>query len=183
MSYIDARLGPWCQTLTGGVFHYENPGAEDIDIRDIAAGLSNICRFGGQLEKHYSVADHSILVSQLVAPEHKLQALLHDAPEAYLGDIPTPLKGLLGKAYSDLEEKAWAAVAERFGVPVELHQSVKDADAAVLRWEARLLFPKTQELWGLRGAEPQTGTLRMPFILEPRFAKERFLAFFEEIAP
>ncbi|EIP2356414.1 HD family hydrolase, partial [Shigella flexneri] len=76
------------QTLTGKKFNYINSTIDDIYIEDIAGALSNICRFAGHLPDFYSVAQHSVLCSQLVAPEFAFEALMHDATEAYCQDIP-----------------------------------------------------------------------------------------------
>ncbi len=90
----------WIQTYTGKKFYPFNPRAEDIYIEDIAHALSLICRFGGHCREFYSVAQHSVLVSELVVDNRATEkydglakyALLHDAAEAYLGDIPSPIK-------------------------------------------------------------------------------------------
>lgn len=170
----------WIQTRSGKAFHYDDPRISDIEIEDIATGLSNTCRFAGQLDNHYSVADHSVLVSYLVPPEHALQALLHDATEAYLCDIPSPLKRLLPE-YQALEAKAWAAIALRFGVRELLHLSVKDADAAMLRAEMEAFFPNRPQPWGLPpGPVPD---VRWPKLTLPKHARQRFLNRFMELAP
>ena len=80
------------QTFTGRLFDPFNPDPALIDLRDIAHALGNICRFGGHSRRYYSVAEHSILVASLVPEPLRLPALLHDAAEAYLGDIITPIK-------------------------------------------------------------------------------------------
>src|SRR5271156_4912831 len=80
----------WIQTFTGKKFYPFNPKPQDIDIRDIAHALSNICRFTGHTKRFYSVAEHSRNVAKLVPAHMKLQALLHDASEAYLCDIARP---------------------------------------------------------------------------------------------
>lgn len=172
--------GPWIQTASGRAFHYLAPRLEDIELADIATGLSNTCRFAGQLADHYSVADHSVFVSQQVPAEHALQALLHDATEAYLCDIPTPLKRLIA-GYRNLEHLAWTAIAERFGVPVELHPCVKAADEAVLRAEQSMFFPKLVRPWGL--PEGPTPDIRMPKLTLPKHARVRFLERFTELSP
>ncbi len=87
MSYIS--------TFTGKHFDFINITMDDICIEDIAQGLSNECRFAGQINQFYSVAQHSVYVSQIVPPEYALEALLHDASEAYCKDLPSPLKALL----------------------------------------------------------------------------------------
>ncbi|HAF5811207.1 TPA: HD family hydrolase, partial [Salmonella enterica] len=92
------------QTLSGKQFDYLSATIDDIDIEDIAVALSNICRFSGHLPKFYSVAQHSVLCSQLVSPEFAFEALMHDAAEAYCQDIPAPLKALLPD-YREIEKR------------------------------------------------------------------------------
>lgn len=117
---------------------------DDIAVEDIAQGLAFTCRFSGQCYRYYSVAEHSLLVSRLVAPAYELAALLHDAAEAYLGDIPTPLKYQQSFAFfRKAEERGQAAIAERFGLrPEELHDPViRHADLVALAIERRDLMP------------------------------------------
>lgn len=85
----------WILTATGRRLDLIGSTAADIDALDIARGLSRACRFAGQTVPFYSVAQHSVLASYLVPPEDALHALLHDAAEAYLGDLTGPLKRLL----------------------------------------------------------------------------------------
>jgi hypothetical protein len=96
MTAIEHCPGAWIQTYTGGTFCPFAPRVEDLDIRDIAHHLSNESRFAGATRHFYSVAQHSLYVRQMVpkdAPvEYKLWALLHDAAEAYLKDLPRPIK-------------------------------------------------------------------------------------------
>ena len=91
------RIGDWIQTSTGRAYWPLDPRVGDIDINDIAHGLSNMCRFGGQCRNFYSVAEHSVHVSRWMehyfqAPKLLLYALLHDSSEAYLVDVPRPIK-------------------------------------------------------------------------------------------
>ena len=111
------------------------PTPEMFNITDIACGLAKVCRFGGQINRFYSVAQHSVLVARL-APKHlKKVAMLHDASEAYLGDVIKPLKVLLGKAYEEIEERFMAAIFERFGLSITLLQDVKQWDKEMLERE------------------------------------------------
>jgi hypothetical protein len=112
--------GPYIQTISGGNPFDPDPG--EIEIEDIALALSHQCRFGGHCRVFYSVAQHSCLVSDLVIERGgnlaALWALLHDASEAYLVDLPHPLKhrSELGKLYAAAEDRLQAAVCERFGL-------------------------------------------------------------------
>ncbi len=133
--------GDWCRTRSGGRFYPADPRPEDFSIHDIASGLSKMCRFSGQIEKFYSVAEHSVLVATILPPELRLQGLLHDATEAYLGDITRPVKRLLPE-YQALEDRVWRAIAARFGVPEEMAPEVKAADNDVLLAEKSVLFAR-----------------------------------------
>lgn len=148
----------WIQTRTGVAFYPLAPRAVDIRIEDIAHALSNLCRFGGHCRRFLSVAEHSVNVSRFVPEEYALQALLHDATEAYLVDVPKPIKPLLF-GYEEIESKVWAAVAERFGVPVEMHESVHRADIAVLLAEKEQLLGPSPMPWLIDGQAAPTGEL------------------------
>jgi 5'-deoxynucleotidase YfbR-like HD superfamily hydrolase len=110
------------------------PTQHMICIEDIAHSLSHQCRFNGHLPTFYSVAHHSILTAERVDPEHKLAALLHDASEAYLCDIPRPIKPHLTN-YKEIEDKLMQVIAEKFGFGYPLHSDVKQADEYMLIWE------------------------------------------------
>ena len=121
-------------TYTGKVIDPRNPKPEDISIFDIAHALSKICRFAGNTPTFYSVAIHSMRVSMMVEKEHRLAALLHDATEAYLGDVPKPIKDLLPE-YKELEDRYYAVIAARFNLPKDLPPEVKMADYEMLQYE------------------------------------------------
>ena len=124
----------WMTTFTGHRFYLTDPHADEIFIEDIAHALSQICRFTGHTSAFYSVAQHSVLVSQRC--KEPLQGLLHDAAETYIGDMARPLKQLLPQ-YKAIERLVEAAVAERFHLPDQLCPSVKEADTMVCFHEFR----------------------------------------------
>src|SRR5690349_19702773 len=109
--------GSWMQTFTGRRFYPLDPKVEDIDPTDIAHALSLICRYGGHVTRFYSVAEHCVLLSHAVSPENALWALLHDATEAYVGDMVRPLKQHM-PAYRDVEDRLMLVIADRFGLPI-----------------------------------------------------------------
>ncbi|EFO32476.1 metal dependent phosphohydrolase [Roseibium sp. TrichSKD4] len=145
--------GPFILTVSGNYFDYDNPDQSDFGIRDIAHALSNICRFGGHSLRFYSVAEHSVHVSRLVPKEDQLAALLHDAPEAFIGDMPKPLKETLSD-YQRLEERIEKAVMARFGIPLPLPQSVKRADVQMLRTEQLHIMNNNDDWHFTYGEEP-----------------------------
>lgn len=117
---------------------------EDIDIRDIAHSLSQQCRFGGHTRHHYSVAQHSVLVSRYCLPEDALWGLLHDASEAYVVDLPRPVKHADElAAYREIERRAMGVICDRFGLPRETPWSVKQTDDILCATEQRDLMGYT----------------------------------------
>lgn len=124
------------QTLSGKHFDYLNAQTDDVDIEDIATALSNICRFAGHLPEFYSVAQHSVLCSQMVPQEYAFEALLHDAAEAYCQDIPAPLKRLLPD-YRRIETLVDDLIRSKFGLPLHQSDLVKYADLTMLATERR----------------------------------------------
>jgi hypothetical protein len=137
------RKGHSLLTYTGKQFYPADPRPEDICIDDIAQGLSNCCRFGGQVHEFYSVAQHSLLVSEEVARQggstrEVFHALLHDASEAYIHDITWPLKHCDEMAgYRDIEKRVEAAIAVRYGLDDNMPEIVKLADNSLLATEKR----------------------------------------------
>lgn len=120
--------------LSGRRLDLLDPTPMDIEIEDIAHGLSFVARWNGQTigEHPYSVAEHSLLVAQIyarLAPRHEplweLAALLHDAPEYVIGDMISPVKAEVGPGYAALEERLTAAIHLRFGLPAALPARIK----------------------------------------------------------
>ena len=169
----------WIQTYSGKQFWPLEPRIEDVDIGDIAHALSNLCRYGGHVERFYSVAQHSYFVSKVVPQEHALRGLLHDAAEAYLIDVPRPIKRSVGmEAYTVAEKVLQAAIYERFGLPPEDPPCIKTADNHLLRTEQRDLMKPAPAEW----KDYRVGALRMriePW--SPRGAEISFLHRFEEL--
>lgn len=163
--------GDWMQTFTGSRFYPLDPRPEDIDSRDIAHALSLLCRYGGHVDRFYSVAEHCVLMSEAVAPEHALAALLHDATEAYVCDVPRPLKRQL-VGYKYIEDGVWWAIAERFGVDSRLPREVKEADNRILLTERDALMPNTRYSWSVDGMAPLAVTVEG---WAPRVAEKRYL--------
>lgn len=133
------RFGGWIQTFTGRKFWPLDPEPGDVDARDIAHGLSLQCRFGGHVREFYSVAEHSVRVSLECPPELALCGLMHDASEAYLVDVPRPIKPYLA-GYGAAEERLMRVIADKFGFPWPMPEPVRRADERLLVKEARALL-------------------------------------------
>lgn len=146
----ETRQGNWMQTYTGIQFWPIDPRPEEIHLEDIAVALSRACRYAGHCERFYSVAEHSVLVSQVVPPEDALAGLLHDATEAYLVDIPRPIKPFL-VGYKEIENRLWTVIAERFGLSPDLPESVKIADNTVLLAEQKQILKPPPAPWCVPG--------------------------------
>lgn len=145
---------PTILTASGTPMSLTFPAWQNIDDQDIAQALSRICRFGGHSRRFYSVAQHCVHVSEIVPREDALAALLHDATEAYIGDMVSPLKSML-PAYKAIEKRLWSAIAQRFSVAPVLPASVKQADLQLLATERRDLLPASPMEWPcLEGVEP-----------------------------
>jgi uncharacterized protein len=152
---------PWIQTYSGRRFNPTKPNPDAIVLQDIAHALSMQCRFSGHCRDFYSVAQHSVLVSHICNEEDALWGLLHDASEAYLVDVPRPLKQS-GKfqAYIDFETVMQRAVCTRFGLSELEPPSVKRADKILLATEARDLMGPLRPDWK-QPVDP------LPFTIEP----------------
>lgn len=133
-------------TASGGRFYYDNMRRSDIRIEDIARALARKCRFAGHCSDFYSVAQHSLHVSQIVPKEYALAGLLHDATEAYMADIPTPLKHLLPD-FKRLEKEAESVIMSVFNVNLPLAKDVKRADLIMLATEKRDFMPEDNDPW------------------------------------
>lgn len=144
----------WMQTYGGQQFWVFNPREEQVDPRDIAHALSNICRFNGHCDEFYSVAQHSLHVSRMLeADGHdadvQLWGLLHDAAEAYIGDMIRPIKHSQHMiAYCAMEQRIMAVITARFGLPSERPGVVGVADNKALATEARDLLKPPPAPWG-----------------------------------
>lgn len=142
----------WQRMLSGRRLDLIDPAPLDIEIEDIAHGLSRVARWNGQTTgaHAFSVAQHCLLVEAIMtqtnremAPSWRLAALLHDAPEYVIGDMISPFKAALGVDYRAFEERLQRAIHIRFGLPAEappdLKTRIKDADRAAAWLEATTL--------------------------------------------
>ena len=147
------------RTFTGKCFDIKVLNPDSICIEDIAHALSYTSRFGGHLEGFYSVAQHSYYVAeQLIGTPYELEGLLHDASEAYLGDMPSPFKKLM-PSYKQLEDDVSIAIAKKFNLQYPYPSELKTADRELLsfEWDSFVMKLEKMEYW------------------KPDFAKAKFL--------
>jgi len=138
----------WVQTFKGIAFYPLDPSPDDVEFEDIAHALSNTCRYNGHSNTYYSVAEHCVHASFLVPIEDAAWALMHDAAEAYVGDMVRPLKHSAGlSAFRDIEAKVMEAVCKRFNLPIEEPASIRHADLVMLATERRALFSTPPRPW------------------------------------
>lgn len=171
-------VGPTILLRGGTYFDFLDPQGSEFTIQDVAHGLSMVCRFAGHCRTFYSVAQHCVHMSHQVPPEHALAALMHDAAEAFIGDVSRPLKDLLPQ-YRVLEKQIEAAVFQRFGVTLPLDPCIKEADIRMLATEQIQLMRNRDDWDYTRG--------RQPFSLEiptwtPEDARREFLNRYAAIA-
>lgn len=146
----------WIQTYTGKAFWFPDITANEIDIHDIAHSLAMQCRFNGHSNRFYSVAQHSVLVSRIVPSENALAGLLHDASEAYLTDIPSPLKKMsLFAEYRLAEKSLQERIYRHFGLREDEPKTVKFADYVMGCNEAEKLMSPLHPKWTSRGSDIQ----------------------------
>jgi 5'-deoxynucleotidase YfbR-like HD superfamily hydrolase len=161
---VSSRRGPWIETTTGRRFYLLSPRPEDVFVLDIATALSQIVRFTGHCRGAYTVAQHSVWVSQHVRPELALHALLHDAHEAYTGDLSSPLKAALRRSpctaalLRKIVDGIDRAIAKRFALrrlrPRE-REEIRRADLLALATERRDLMSGSRQPWEmLAGVAP-----------------------------
>lgn len=171
------------EAFSGRLLYPLAPRVSDVDIKDIAHALGNKCRYTGHCREFYSVAQHSVLVSEFVDRSLALAGLLHDASEYILPDVASPVKGRL-KGFREIEEGALDAVFKKFGI---LHirddeaamAAIKAADLAVMAVEVRDLMPGNSRYWSkLPPADPYRDVLN-PW--SPKESRDRFLARYEQI--
>lgn len=201
----------WIQTYHGGSISLENPNPDDIQIEDIAHALSLICRFTGHVKQHYSVAEHCVLQATYAMNKTRdknlaLWGLLHDAPEAYLGDVSTPLKSMLPH-YKVLEDNMMDVIGRKYGLwsvdvngnkiskiddenrQLFIPRYIKDLDASILLNERNQLL-KSYDRWEVDDTHeplqplPHSYYGEFPFgeklpCWSPQQAKDNYLSIFK----
>lgn len=173
------RYGDWFLTHSGRQFWPLDPHIDDICIEDIAHALSLICRFGGHTREFYSVAQHSVIVCDALPREFKLTGLLHDATEAYVGDMIRPLKIMMPE-YRTTEQFLWQHIATKFDLPIKMPLTIKEADNRALMTERRDLLITTDHVWSGQTKFPPFSKRIEP--MPPQIAEHLFLNRFQELA-
>lgn len=149
------------RTYSGQYVNVLNPDPETLNVEDIAHGLAGALRFGAQSPIRYTVAQHSVMCARGTEGD-KFEALMHDATEAYLGDMASPIKRHLPD-YKALEERFSIAIANKFGFNYPYHPLTKAIDLDMLHWEWDTIMltsqPLTVEVWGAERAKEEFLTL------------------------
>jgi hypothetical protein len=170
-------VGPTILLYSGEYFDFLDPEHSVFAIEDVAQGLAQTCRFAGQSSRFYSVAEHSVHMSYAVPPEHAYAALMHDAAEAFIGDMSKPLKDLLPE-YKAIEKRIEAAVFARFEVPNPMPPCIKEYDIRMLATEQQQIMRNNDGWDYTRGRDP------LPIQLSgwhPVDAREHFLGRYHEL--
>ena len=166
------------KTASGHYFDLADPKPEDVDIESIAAALSKTCRFGGHCPEFYSVAQHSVLAS-LLSETHPFEVLLHDAAEAYVGDVVKPLKNMLGKQFHIVEQRVSIAIARKFKAFHSDTEEIKRCDHLMLKSEKIFFWPEDKEEWlGFKGLPIAYESIDC---WDPKRAETEFLSRFNEL--
>lgn len=166
------------QLQSGAPFYPLEAKPDDIEIEDIAHALGMVCRYAGHCREFYSVAEHSVIMSHTVDPEHALWALLHDATEAYIGDLVRPLKHEI-RAYMSVESRLAEAIAIKFDLPGSMPEQVKEHDTRIVVDEMEQIMAPPRQPWPmLEGYAPLGITLHK---WSPDTAGRMFLARFNQL--
>lgn len=177
MAALAPRKGQWMQLASGRKFWPLDPRPEEIHIEDIASALSKMCRYGGHCKRFYSVAEHSVLMAHAAPDGYHLDALLHDASEAYLADVIRPIKSSLTN-YHAIEAALERAIGKRFGTRQTMPDAVKHLDNAILADE------RAQNMEPMPGIPDAEWGARLPALgvtlqfWSPEKAEYEFLAAF-----
>ena len=179
------NAGPYLQTVSGRRVNPFDPDPDQIELADIARALANQCRFGGHCLTFYSVAQHCVLVSELIEEEggdaeDALAALMHDAAEAYLGDLPHPIKhrSELGARFIEAEKPLEQVICDRFSITDSSSAAIKRIDRALLATERRAFSAERWQWPELSGVEALALELQA---WSPDEAAEAFVRRFEAL--
>jgi uncharacterized protein len=170
----------WIETFNSKKFHFIDPRPEEIQIQDISLALARKCRFNSYCRFFYSVAQHSIMCAKF-CKNYKLEALLHDAAEAYIGDITRPVKTAFPEIRK-IEENIEKAIAAKFNLQYPWPKEIKTIDNILLAVEKRDLFSQDLE-WEIQHEYPEKSIKHIPNIKPMSIYKAayEFLSIFIEL--
>lgn len=170
--------GAWMQTTTGKRFYPLDPHPSEVCIEDISHSLAQLARFNGHTSRFYSVAQHSCLVHDYMPDDLKFLGLMHDATEAYIGDMIRPLK-YYNKFFQDVEERVWEAIRRKFKITKarKAMQVLKHWDNKICAAEKRDLHPQSEFWFGM----PECEEVRPITPWSPRYAKGQFMRRFNDL--
>ncbi len=161
-------------TISGRRVSSLNPKPSDVSIEDIAHALSRVCRFGGHVPVPYFVAQHSVIVSQMVPPQLAMIGLLHDASEAYVGDMITPIKHSI-EGFEGIEKRWQAAIGQALlgdaRALVEMPPEIHAADERAFHAEWSSMFPERPQL----AEAPPRNDLPSIHAWDASYAQQKFL--------
>ena len=175
-------MTPWIQTYTGKQFDLRDPTPSMICIEDIAHSLSNLCRYVGHSKTFYSVAQHSVIVSYNCTDVR--WGLMHDAAEAYIGDISRPLKTLL-RDIKEIELEIMHTIANKFALPLPIPDEIETVDNILLATERLYFMEEIPTFWGIdyEDVEPLPLPINKIVAWTPQAAEQEFLRRFHELFP
>jgi hypothetical protein len=175
------------ETASGLYLDITAPDPAAISLEDIAHALAHTCRFGGHCRRFYSVAEHALIVSRRLAHQGhdvdvQLIGLHHDDAEAYIGDIPRPIKPLL-RDFAELENRVEAAIRQALDLPAPPYadRAIKDADMWALALEAHILLPSRGRGWICDGLYKHHPGPALAIGLDPHSARTRWLRRHDEL--
>lgn len=165
-------------TASGKLINIYNPHPDSIMLYDIANALGKLCRFGGHINDFYSVAQHSMLVAAMCETDIKMEGLMHDAAEAFVGDMIKPLKTIVGRSYDDVEDRFMRVIVEKFELNMMNMHRVKQYDIAALDIEHHYLQLGERKQWDLAASAYKLPSRLLP----PAEARVEFLLAFKTYA-
>lgn len=176
---LSGGRGGLIATYTGRAFPIEDPHPADVRLDDIASALANLCRFGGHPKRFYSVAEHSVLVSRHVPARVALWGLLHDASEAYLGDVVRPLKRAAAlTGYREIERRVQLAICKAMDLPPAEPETVTIVDKRISDWDEWDALMTMPPFWPRAAGGPVGATIEG---WPPERAKAEFLARYAQL--
>ncbi|WP_051504140.1 hypothetical protein [Sphingomonas jaspsi] len=181
---VTIPLSAGIRLFSGVMFDYDNPHLSDVAVQDIAEGLGKICRFAGQCRHFYSVAQHAVNASYIVAEGFEFDALMHDTAEAFTNDIPRPMKSKI-PGFKELETRIEGAMSRLFNFSYPLPPEVRLVDDQMLKLEKEELLPNDHSNWAILDYVGDVSHLKPRVDLTPwpaDLATYRFLERYEELS-